>query len=160
MGVGDRAEGGSCPSCKECLIFMSALGDSVLCLYLQWDPSALEDAQGMCAVCLVARVPFWGLLLFRLLPVSAAFFELLEGSSRDTPAAEASGLPTQVLVQLYEQLNTVNFHLMRYTEITFNLEAGMPPFIMTVKPGETQCFGGPHQGPSRGPLALLAASCV
>lgn len=102
-------------------------------MYVQWDPSALEDAQGLCAVCLVARVPFWGLLLFRLLPVSAAFFELMEGASGAASGTGASsGLPTQVLVQLYDQLNTVNFHLLRYTEITFNLEAGLPPFIMAL----------------------------
>ncbi|CDJ34925.1 MORN repeat-containing protein, putative [Eimeria mitis] len=100
-----------------------------------WEPSAPEDAQGMCAVCLVARVPFWGLLLFRLLPVTAAFFELMEGASSGSPGRlSSSGLPTQVLVQLYDQLNTVNFHLMRYTEITFNLEGGLPPFIMAVTP--------------------------
>ncbi|CDI85071.1 MORN repeat-containing protein, putative [Eimeria praecox] len=100
-----------------------------------WDSSAPDDAQGMCAVCLVARVPFWGLLLFRLLPVTAAFFELMEGAMSGSPGRlSSSGLPTQVLVQLYDQLNTVNFHLMRYTEITFNLEAGLPPFIMAVTP--------------------------
>ncbi|CDJ52091.1 MORN repeat-containing protein, putative [Eimeria brunetti] len=100
-----------------------------------WDPSAPEDAQGMCAVCLVARVPFWGLLLFRLLPVTAAFFDLMEGAAPGSPGRlSSSGLPTQVLVQLYDQLNTVNFHLMRYTEITFNLEVGLPPFIMAVAP--------------------------
>lgn len=92
----------------------------------------------MCAVCVVARVPFWGLLLFRLLPVTAAFFELMEGAASSSPGRlHSSGLPTQVLVQLYDQLNTVNFHLMRYTEITFNLEAGLPPFIMAITPRTT-----------------------
>lgn len=84
----------------------------------------------------MARVPFWGLLLFRLLPVTAAFFELMEGAASGSPGRfSPSALPTKVLVQLYDQLNTVNFHLMRYTEITFNLEAGLPPFIMAVTPG-------------------------
>ncbi|CDJ41691.1 MORN repeat-containing protein, putative [Eimeria tenella] len=100
-----------------------------------WDPSSMEDAQGLCAVCLVARVPFWGLLLFRLLPVTTAFFELMEGACGSVAEQTSSlGLPAQLLVQLYDQLNTVNFHLMRYTEITFNLEAGLPPFIMAVNP--------------------------
>lgn len=98
----------------------------------------MEDAQGLCAVCLVARVPFWGLLLFRLLPVTTAFFELMEGACGSVAEQTSSlGLPAQLLVQLYDQLNTVNFHLMRYTEITFNLEAGLPPFIMAVNPRRT-----------------------
>ncbi|CDJ35703.1 uncharacterized protein EMH_0099970 [Eimeria mitis] len=59
----------------------------------------------------------------------------MEGASSGSPGRlSSSGLPTQVLVQLYDQLNTVNFHLMRYTEITFNLEGGLPPFIMAVTP--------------------------
>ncbi|OEH80166.1 MORN repeat-containing protein [Cyclospora cayetanensis] len=101
-----------------------------------WEVSAPESSEGLCAVCVVARIPFWGLLLFRLLPVSAAFFELMEtasGGGRST-AESSSGLPTQVLLQLYDQLNTVNFHLLRYTEITFNLEGGLPPFIMAMNP--------------------------
>ncbi|KAL8274729.1 hypothetical protein Esti_001334 [Eimeria stiedai] len=108
-----------------------------------WDSSSMEEAWVSCAVCLVARVPFWGLLLFRLLPVGAAFVELIKGGPQDGPAARGAaggggaptGIPhTQVLIQLYEQLNTVNFHLMRYTEITFNLEARLPPFILSLNP--------------------------
>ncbi|CDJ58175.1 MORN repeat-containing protein, putative [Eimeria maxima] len=69
--------------------------------------------------------------------VMAAFFELMEGAASGSPGRfSPSALPTKVLVQLYDQLNTVNFHLMRYTEITFNLEAGLPPFIMAVTPGQ------------------------
>ncbi|KAL8440498.1 hypothetical protein Efla_002375 [Eimeria flavescens] len=141
-----------------------------LCRERLWNASAEEDSLAPCAVCLIARVPFWGLLLFRLLPVSSAFFDLLQGASEGdtclfrrqagegggplvagaplggggalgTPVGEGavegkeggpSGgpPPTQVLVLLYGQLNTVNFHLMRYAEVTFNLEAGHPPFIL------------------------------
>ncbi|KAL8447529.1 hypothetical protein Emed_004317 [Eimeria media] len=109
----------------------------------EWDSATMDEAWVSCAVCLVARVPFWGLLLFRLLPVGAAFMELIKGAPQEgmgaRGAAGGGGAPmgaphTQVLVQLYEQLNTVNFHLMRYTEITFNLEARLPPFILSLNP--------------------------
>lgn len=118
---------------------------------LQWEASAPAESKGLCGLCLISRVPFWGLLLFRLRAVSAAFFELL-GSPQATEAAPVvqgadvrtmfcgfqGAAAKQMLDDLYVQLNTVNFHLLRYTEITFNLDANLPPFIAILDPREPE----------------------